>query len=303
MDQKALNFIVGFFIIFLILDGLLFWYYFKVYDPIGIGQTIESSDDQLSAIGVDSEEFMRLDKIEAGGDYVRVNEFDLGDEVSSPLVFTGEAWSNWFFEGSFMVVLEDTQRNELGYGIMQGVTRFEPGFQPYSTWLTFDKGNATEGVLVFTKDNPSGIPELDAEQRFPVTFTDQETRVVSVFFGASELSDHYQDCSMVYPLTRPIAKVPGLARAALETMLLGPTMGERNKGYMSSVGSNVKINRLIIVDGLAEVDFSKELDEDVGGSCRIGGITSQIEETLKQFPTVDEVIISVEGNTTEVLQP
>jgi len=41
----------------------------------------------------------------------------------------------------------------------------------------------------------------------------------------------------------------------------------------------------------------------VAGSCRVGAIRAQIEETLKQFPTVQNVIISVNGNTENILEP
>jgi spore germination protein GerM len=42
---------------------------------------------------------------------------------------------------------------------------------------------------------------------------------------------------------------------------------------------------------------------EVGGSCRVSGIRNQIIQTLKQFPTIKNVVISVEGNSEEALQP
>jgi len=35
----------------------------------------------------------------------------------------------------------------------------------------------------------------------------------------------------------------------------------------------------------------------------VAAIRAQIRETLKQFPTVDEVIISIDGRTEDILQP
>jgi len=35
----------------------------------------------------------------------------------------------------------------------------------------------------------------------------------------------------------------------------------------------------------------------------VGSIRSQIESTLKQFPSVKQVIISVDGRTDDILQP
>ena len=51
------------------------------------------------------------------------------------------------------------------------------------------------------------------------------------------------------------------------------------------------------------VDFSKELGIGVAGSCRVEAIRSQITETLKQFKNVENVIISIEKETENILQP
>jgi spore germination protein GerM len=40
-----------------------------------------------------------------------------------------------------------------------------------------------------------------------------------------------------------------------------------------------------------------------GGSARVDMIRQQITQTLKQFPTVNEVRIAIEGETEGVLQP
>jgi spore germination protein GerM len=58
-----------------------------------------------------------------------------------------------------------------------------------------------------------------------------------------------------------------------------------------------------IEGGVATVDFDKTLMDKVGGSCRVGAIRSQIENTLKQFSTIKEVIVSVGGKTEGVLEP
>jgi len=45
------------------------------------------------------------------------------------------------------------------------------------------------------------------------------------------------------------------------------------------------------------------LEFQVGGSCRVAAISAQIMETLKQFPTVKDVIISINSRTEDILQP
>jgi spore germination protein GerM len=59
---------------------------------------------------------------------------------------------------------------------------------------------------------------------------------------------------------------------------------------------------LNILDGVATADFSAELLAFGGGSLNVQTITAMIEETLKQFPTVTDVVILVEGQP-DALQP
>ena len=65
----------------------------------------------------------------------------------------------------------------------------------------------------------------------------------------------------------------------------------------------MRIQGLTIENGVAKVDFSEQLEFQVGGSCRVAAIRAQITDTLKQFPTVDSVVISIDGRTEDVLQP
>jgi len=61
---------------------------------------------------------------------------------------------------------------------------------------------------------------------------------------------------------------------------------------------------LVVSKGVATATFSPQLDQAVGGSCRVSMIRSQIENTLKQFPSVKSVVIISEGKTAETtLQP
>ena len=51
------------------------------------------------------------------------------------------------------------------------------------------------------------------------------------------------------------------------------------------------------------MDFSRELNDGVAGSCKVMAIRSQITQTLKQFSEIKGVVISVDGEAEEVLQP
>jgi spore germination protein GerM len=66
---------------------------------------------------------------------------------------------------------------------------------------------------------------------------------------------------------------------------------------------NVKINKTNLSDGELTVDFDNQLQAGVGGSCRVSAIRAQITKTLMDLPGVDSVLISIDGNIGEALQP
>lgn len=90
---------------------------------------------------------------------------------------------------------------------------------------------------------------------------------------------------------------------ALNGLLMGPTAQEIEQGFYSSINPNTKINEIIIDDGVAKADFSKELNEGAAGACLVSAIRSQIENTLRQFPEIKETVISVNGDSKNILQP
>ena len=90
---------------------------------------------------------------------------------------------------------------------------------------------------------------------------------------------------------------------AIEELLKGLTPVDVTAGYFTSINEGVKLNSISITNGVAYVDFDSKLEYQVGGSCRIMGIYAQIEETLKQFTTINSVVISIDGRTGDILQP
>jgi hypothetical protein len=95
-----------------------------------------------------------------------------GDVISSPLEMSGMARGTWFFEGDFPVDLMNKYGKIIGQGFVtaQGEWMTEQ-FVPFTGTLTFVKPDTKEsGLLVFRKDNPTGLPEHDDEAAIPVFF-------------------------------------------------------------------------------------------------------------------------------------
>lgn len=127
---------------------------------------------------------------------------------------------------------------------------------------------------------------------------------VKIFLSDSSFAGEPNfDCGRTVAVDRLVPKALGVARGSLEALIQGATQGEIDAGLVSNINSGAQIQRLTIEDGVVMVDFNEQLGFQVGGSCMVTAIRAQITDTLKQFPTVDRVVISINGRTEDILQP
>ncbi len=225
------------------------------------------------------------------------------NEIRSPLKIEGKARGFWFFEASFPVKILDSTGKELGRGIMQAKSDWmTTDFVPFEGEIEFQPSTTNNGLLVLEKDNPSGLPENDKSIEIPIRFSQIETIKVKVYFNNNKLDPEFS-CNKVFPVERIIPKTQAPAREALELLLEGPSSVDIDQGFFTNINPDVKIQSLTIENGVAKVDFDEQLEFQVGGSCRVAAIRAEITQTLKQFSTVKEVIISINGRTEDILQP
>jgi hypothetical protein len=226
-------------------------------------------------------------------DEVIVTKPGTNQTINSPLIVEGQARGNWFFEASFPIELVDNQGKILGQSFVQAQSDWmTTDFVAFKGELNYQVATATTGKLVLKNDNPSGLAENDKKIEIPVLISPSQVMVVRAFFSNNNLDQE-----------RQVAKTVETARAALEQLLAGPTEQEKAQGFYTSINPGVKINKLTIIDGVAKVDFDDTMEEGMGGSCRVSAIRTQIIQTLKQFSTVKDVVISVNGRVEDVLQP
>jgi spore germination protein GerM len=228
---------------------------------------------------------------------IKIDSPSSNQVVSSPLEISGQAKGSWYFEAVFPIKLID----ENGQVIAQGQAKAQsdwtsPNFVPFKAELNFDAGSSTIGMLVFSNDNPSGLPQNEKQFGVPVRFSDAEQMPVKIYFGNSQLSKNSSDCSLVFPAQRIMTKTQTTARAALELLLAGTSANEETDGYASAIDPGVSINSLSISSGTAKVDFSAAMEGQLGSDCRGLEARAQITQTLEQFSSVKNVIISVNGN-------
>jgi len=238
---------------------------------------------------------------------LRIDAPRANEVVSSPLLLKGEA-AGWYFEATFPVRVESTTGTVLAQSYVSASGEWMTSeFVPFEGTISFSVPEGiTEGYIVFAKSNPSGLPENEKEYKLPVRFETTSTQTVSynVYFSNTDEDPSMLDCGSVYPVQRTSVYTQAVARAALKALFAGPTAEERNKGYTSQLPSGVEIQSLTVdTGGTAHVDFNAALQTGVGGSCRVTAIYAQIMETLKQFPAVNNVEITIDGESEAILQP
>jgi len=228
-----------------------------------------------------------------------------GQEVAFPFTLTGEARGSWYFEGSFSVRVEDGNGDNVVEHSAQAQGEWmTEDFVPFAAILSpsvaIPSGEAT---LVIEKANASGLPEHAGAIRIPIRVSG-DTMAVEAYFINQNQDPQRLDCTRVDAVSRTVPRSVAAARVALEMLLAGPTASEKQAGFITVINPGVTVASLSIQDGVAHVTFSGELQENVGGSCRVTTIRSQIEQTLLQFPSVTSVRISVAGYADdEILQP
>ena len=114
-----------------------------------------------------------------------------------------------------------------------------------------------------------------------------------------------------------IPRTLGIGRASLDALLWGPAPGNpqayttalptpeevlNHPGRGTAWGERVRLKDLRIVDGVAYADFSGEILAHHGGAAQVLLMRAQIEQTLLQFSTVSQVVITVEGQP-DMLEP
>lgn len=137
---------------------------------------------------------------------------------------------------------------------------------------------------------------------------DPDTRVVDLYWLFGE---------DVRPHPQRIVRSERIGAATLEALLWGPPRTQMSfgtalptprdvlsyPGRQPGWGARVTLRSLVIRDGVATADFSRELWAYGGGSSRVRAIYQQISRTLLQFPSVRDVRVTIEGQSEGVLEP
>lgn len=155
--------------IFLFLVGLLI-------GVLGMWAYIQSDTPERKTFPEDSGE-----SAESSG-MIILEQPRFGHTITSPIVITGKARGNWYFEATFPVVLTDWDGRIIAeyYAEAQG-NWMTTEFVPFQATLSFESPvfpNAPadhfsrRGSLILQKNNPSGLPEHDDALEITVFFAE-----------------------------------------------------------------------------------------------------------------------------------
>ncbi|MEX2236713.1 MAG: GerMN domain-containing protein [Dehalococcoidia bacterium] len=146
-------------------------------------------------------------------------------------------------------------------------------------------------LLVACEEDPNATPTPTA------TSTASGLSIYLSLFYPRVTTDDFE----LVEVERVIPDTPRVGTAALELLIEGPTPAEESQlGIFDPIPDGTRLLSLNIVDRVATADFSAEILNYGGGSLNVRAITGMIEATLKQFPTVDSVVLLVEGQPDQI---
>lgn len=116
--------------------------------------------------------------IDDRADLIMLNSPVPGGIVESGDIISGQARGQWFFEGSFPVVLTNWDGLIIAEGVIAAKGEWmTTEFVPFSVTLNFvnpySEGSPDfmkSGSIILQKDNPSGLPEHDDALEIPIRF-------------------------------------------------------------------------------------------------------------------------------------
>ena len=102
----------------------------------------------------------------------------------------------------------------------------------------------------------------------------------------------------VIPVRRFVPHTVAVARAAVSSLLRGPTAAERKSGCSSLIPAGTGLRGVSVSRGVAAVDLSRRF-ESGGGSLSMQLRVAQVVFTLTQFPAVSRVAFRLDGRPVE----
>jgi len=117
--------------------------------------------------------------------------------------------------------------------------------------------------------------------------------------GTTEVVVYFARGEKITPVRRAVPKVAGIGAEAVKALVGGPTAVESADGLGTAIPPDTRFRSLVITDGVAKVDLSKDF-ESGGGSLSLTLRLAQVTCTLDQFDSVTGVRFLLDGELVNV---
>lgn len=219
--------------------------------------------------------------------------------IISPIEISGRAR---VFEGLVLFRVRDSQNNIIANSSIEtGIGA--PEWGAYSISLNYPQPPTPSGFIeVYTQSAKDGSDQDLIS--LPVQFADYKNPVVNIYFSNINKDPELLNCDVVYPVTRKIPFSDNILGRVLGVLFDGLTEAEVEQGFVNNLPEEgVQLISMSLATTTLTLDFNKGLGERVSGTCRTTAIRAQLTQTMSQFEIIDEIIISIEGETEDILQP
>jgi hypothetical protein len=226
--------------------------------------------------------------------------------MENPTTFYGtttafEQTFNWKLTDDTNVVISE------GFGMTSSSDIGVPG--PFTVTMLYDRAPVSSRgtLMVYEASAQDGTPihVVNIPVMFAFTQANGCASTVKIAMRNAKKDPNALDCAATELVERKVCGTPTLAHAIHE-LLQGPTEAEKAIGYETNLAEGTR-DPQISRDGAGyRLNFDGSLQQGVAGSCRVGAIRAQIEDTVMAFDAAalrDAVRILVNGNADETLQP
>ncbi len=220
---------------------------------------------------------LELDPVEVSKEWIIENVGTYTERGGSNLEYV----SSDTIEDNVYEIMFEFDSNFGGYGSLSEDEVDVQVVTPHTIVITIEEGKVVEAITDGLYDE---INEafLDQEEDFVLYdiyfYTVEDNQEVL----ASEQREFYADDP---------------EEVVIFELLEGPSVEDN----FTAIPENASLNSFSVDNGVVYLDFSSHLD--ASGSATVIMIREQIESTVLQFDNINEVIISIEGETEEILQP
>lgn len=229
-----------------------------------------------------------------------------GDTVSNPIHVTGEAR---VFENVVSWRLKDATGAVLTSGATEAASPDVGQFGPFDFYAVVPAPSHPSDPPMTDKNITLEVFQASAKDgsdadlvSISLKLDRLDTTDLTVYFHNNTM-DPAITCTAVFPVTRKIIATASPARTAMLLLLQGPTTLETANNYSTLIPFRTELKDIALsADGLATVDFKGAIAGPMGGSCLVSSISAEIENTLKQFSTIKDVKILINGEA-DKLQP